>query len=286
VLASDYPLSQLDGLNSWYEDRLADENIDDMQNLATANSVDIILHTRVPVGRLVDWVDQAFLFLHLDRVERRLLENRRARKLTQPGSRGDTLPNPVSHHARPVAGSSIGPASRSGTRTRTQLRQLGIRTATDLIKAFPPDEIDPDADSSQNPAPGTDLGKTLEDADMCHSQIRNLVRVRSEEQGLAAVWNWHDRGVRARCPHRQLRSTRSWAAPQPFCTPSRTDRQSRFRSQTPHPVRAGTSRYALTAAWTLATSNLHSTSSRRRRRVVPAPSATGKADGEELRSSG
>jgi len=74
VLASDYPLSQLDGLNSWYEDRLADENIDDMQNLATANSVDIILHTRVPVGRLVDWVDQAFLFLHLDRVERGLLE--------------------------------------------------------------------------------------------------------------------------------------------------------------------------------------------------------------------
>lgn len=186
VLASDYPLSQLDGLNIWYEDRLAEENIDDMQNLATANFVDIILHTRVPVGRLVDWVDQAFLFLHLDRVERGLLENRRARKLPQPGSRGDALPNPVtpepvSHHARPVAGSSIGPASRSGTRTRTQLRQLGIRTATDLIKAFPPEEIDPDANSSQNPAPGTDLGKTLEDADMCHSQIRNLVRVLSPD---------------------------------------------------------------------------------------------------------
>jgi hypothetical protein len=40
-----------------------------MQNLATMNLVDVILHTRVPPGRLVDWTDQAFLLIHLDRVE-------------------------------------------------------------------------------------------------------------------------------------------------------------------------------------------------------------------------
>ncbi len=32
-----------------------------MQNLTTMNLVDVILHTRVPAGRLVDWIDQAFL---------------------------------------------------------------------------------------------------------------------------------------------------------------------------------------------------------------------------------
>ena len=45
--------------------RLVEEGIEDMQNLATANLVDVILHTRVPVGRLVDWLDQAYLALHL-----------------------------------------------------------------------------------------------------------------------------------------------------------------------------------------------------------------------------
>jgi hypothetical protein len=65
TLASCYPLGDIDGLNLWYESRLLEEGIEDMQNLATANLVDVILHTRVPVGRLVDWVDQAYLYLHL-----------------------------------------------------------------------------------------------------------------------------------------------------------------------------------------------------------------------------
>ena len=64
-LEADYPLSQLDGLNIWYEARLLEEGIEDMQNLVSANLVDVMLHSRVPVGRLVDWLDQAHLFLHL-----------------------------------------------------------------------------------------------------------------------------------------------------------------------------------------------------------------------------
>jgi hypothetical protein len=83
-LDPDYPLSQLDGLNVWYAARLEEENIDDMQNLATANLVDVILHTRLPVG-LIDWIDQAHLFLHLDRVERGIWENRQARKPKRNG---------------------------------------------------------------------------------------------------------------------------------------------------------------------------------------------------------
>lgn len=64
-LESNYPLSDLDGLDVWYEARLVEEGIEDMQNLATANLVDIMLHTRVPLERLIDWIDQAHLYLRV-----------------------------------------------------------------------------------------------------------------------------------------------------------------------------------------------------------------------------
>ncbi|HZC72709.1 MAG TPA: hypothetical protein VE442_18570 [Jatrophihabitans sp.] len=96
-LAPEYPLEQLDGLNIWYEARLAEEGVEDMQNLTTMNLVDVILHTRAPVGRLIDWIDQAFLLIHLD-----------------PEPRDDS--------------------ERSGT--RAALRRAGVRSATDLLTAF------------------------------------------------------------------------------------------------------------------------------------------------------
>jgi hypothetical protein len=71
-LRQQYPLSDLDGLNIWYESRLLEEGVEDMQNLATANLVDVMLNTRIPIERLVDWVDQSLLYLHLGREGRRL----------------------------------------------------------------------------------------------------------------------------------------------------------------------------------------------------------------------
>jgi len=65
ALRQKHPLSDLDGLNIWYESRLLEEGIEDMQNLATANLVEVILNTRIPVDRLIDWVDQSLLYLHL-----------------------------------------------------------------------------------------------------------------------------------------------------------------------------------------------------------------------------
>ena len=47
-ITSEYPLDQLDGFNLWYEARLTEEGVEDMQNLTTMNLVDVILHTRVP----------------------------------------------------------------------------------------------------------------------------------------------------------------------------------------------------------------------------------------------
>lgn len=103
TLKTPYPLSDLDGLNIWYEARLLEEGIEDLQNLVTGNLVDIILHTRVPVERLVDWIDQAALQLHLD-----------------PPTDGDGQSRPHTD--------------------RAALRRLGVRTATDLETMFLPAE--------------------------------------------------------------------------------------------------------------------------------------------------
>jgi hypothetical protein len=60
-----YPLQQLDGLTIWGQARLMEEGIEDMQNLTTANLVDLMLYTRMPIARLVDWIDQGFLYLRV-----------------------------------------------------------------------------------------------------------------------------------------------------------------------------------------------------------------------------
>lgn len=92
-LDSRYPLSDLDGLTIWDQARLLEEGIEDLHGLVTANLIDVILRTRTPVDRLVDWLDQALLYLHV-------------------------------------------PAASEGRSPRAGLRALGIRTATDLDRAW------------------------------------------------------------------------------------------------------------------------------------------------------
>lgn len=102
TLKTAHPLSDLDGMNIWYEARLLEEGIEDLENLVTGNLIDILLRTRVPVGRLVDWIDQAALLLVLDPAD--------------PDS-GEPLQD-----------------------DRSTLRRLGVRTATDLETMFLPSD--------------------------------------------------------------------------------------------------------------------------------------------------
>lgn len=70
-LDNQFPLTHLDGLSMWYEARLVEEGVEDLENLATADIVDLLLATRVPVGRTVDWIDQAYLYLRVTGPEQR-----------------------------------------------------------------------------------------------------------------------------------------------------------------------------------------------------------------------
>ena len=215
-LSPPYPLNQIDGLSVWYEARLLEEGIEDMQSLATANFVDVILHTRVPVSRLVDWVDQAHLYLHLDRLESTWRERKHAKsgkapqngdRQSRPKSSVDRDPLPTEavradtkthteHTVPAIAAGSVTESSRAGSKTRTALRQFGIRKATDLLKAFPPDCVDPG-----NPLTArSPWQKHLADAateGLDQAQLRTIVRVLDKEPSLVPVWNWQMRGVRS-----------------------------------------------------------------------------------------
>jgi hypothetical protein len=207
-----YPLNQIDGLSVWYEARLLEEGIEDMQSLATANFVDVILHTRVPVGRLVDWVDQAHLYLHLDRLEGTWRERRDAKDGAKLSKKNGTKPQakngtkPQSGNGQPKTGTlptfaegSVTELNRAGSKTRTALRQLGVRKATDLLKAFPPDCLDPEKELKQGSPWQEHLAAVAGDlagGGLDQAQLRSIVRVLNREPSLAPVLNWQRRGVR------------------------------------------------------------------------------------------
>jgi hypothetical protein len=209
-----YPLNQIDGLSIWYEARLLEEGIEDMQSLATANFVDVMLHTRVPAGRLVDWVDQAHLYLQLDRIEHGWFERTLAARHVKLSSKntdntskkaGESPKDDIRPFAQKndrvasdsIVRGSVTETSRAGTWTRTMLRQLGIRKATDLLQAVPPEHIDPETPLAQDD-PAAEHLKALEDAGLDLAQLRSIVRVLSRDSSLAPVWNWQSRGVRLR----------------------------------------------------------------------------------------
>ena len=155
-----YPLDRLDGLNLWYEARLLEEGIEDMQNLTTMNLVDVVLHTRVPPGRLVDWLDQAFLLLHLD-----------------------ALPQPK----KTCPAMTAGRAALDEPAARRALRRAGIRTATDLLKVY--SRQDNDGRTFVRP-------RSVSCLPLPEDQLQSMVAVLGREQRLTVVWNWQRNDVR------------------------------------------------------------------------------------------
>ena len=179
-ITSEYPLDQLDGLNLWYEARLTEEGVEDMQNLTTMNLVDVILHTRVPPGRLVDWTDQAFLLIHLDKTDRGELNDLRQKLSQQPQGRQD-------------AAAGAEPCSEFGAAARLNLRRVGIRTATDLLKAFSKEVEQP---CGSQPGRIYTPQCELKRLPLPESQLQLLVTVLGAEPGLVPVWNWQQNGSR------------------------------------------------------------------------------------------
>jgi hypothetical protein len=104
-LNSPMPLRHLDGLTVWHEGRLEEEDIENVQNMATASLVELFLNTRYPPNRIVDWVDQAMLYTQLGQ---------------EPSE---------------DAAAGANDAGKTGSAIKI-LRGYGIRTASSLLAAY------------------------------------------------------------------------------------------------------------------------------------------------------
>ena len=59
------PLTDLEGIDIYDRARLAEEGVTNMEALAHGDLIELLLQTRIPPQRLVDWVDQAILRVHI-----------------------------------------------------------------------------------------------------------------------------------------------------------------------------------------------------------------------------
>ena len=62
---ADSSLNEIQGMNVWQQARLAEEGIDSVQNLAMSDIVGLLVNTRLGLSRILHWVDQALLHIHV-----------------------------------------------------------------------------------------------------------------------------------------------------------------------------------------------------------------------------
>lgn len=109
TIETQLPITDLDGLNLWHRTRLEEEDIENVHSMATADLVDLMLNTRFPADRIIDWVDQAILYTAL---------------------------GPDAQEQKK------GPKNGEGS-SRADLRKYGIRTASSLVYAHQRDRDRP-----------------------------------------------------------------------------------------------------------------------------------------------
>lgn len=64
-----HPLTRLEGISFYDLARLEDEGLTNVQSIAHHDLIDLMIETRIPVPRIIDWVDQAILYLHVHRMQ-------------------------------------------------------------------------------------------------------------------------------------------------------------------------------------------------------------------------
>jgi hypothetical protein len=102
-LNASQPLDAIDGMTIWHQSRFEEEDVENVPNLATVDMVDLMLSLKVSPHRLIDWIDQAILLTYLDGIDE------------DPGS----------------------------SELLKDIKQYGIRTATDLQSACRPASVLP-----------------------------------------------------------------------------------------------------------------------------------------------
>jgi len=116
-LEDSLPLTQLEGIDLYDRARLASEGITNIEALAHSDLIELLVQTRIPAPRLVDWVDQSILYLHIPRDD-----------VVSDGDQG----------------------SSEQLSSYQVLRRVGIRNATDLLRAAKKAKERANGDDSKN----------------------------------------------------------------------------------------------------------------------------------------
>ena len=212
------PLTELEGIDLYDRTRLAEEGINNVQALAHADIIDLMSSTRISAAQLVDWTDQALLYLRVGgdslaqvemrrTVTQRLSAWQRARKAAKAAP-GATTP-PAASDAAPAGG--LAPAGEPlpppgtpptiGESTRIAvvrcnlclLRQYGIRTATDLLEVYNQALRRGNNDLEKKHAEVVALRKALElrsPPDETIRSIQTIIDTLPDEEWFMQVRNW------------------------------------------------------------------------------------------------
>jgi hypothetical protein len=109
------PLTNLEGIDLYDRARLSEEGVENIENLAYDNLIDLLVQTRIPARRLADMVDQAILYLHL---------------------RGSAPPVPPASNSSDQLPAAAATTAHEPVLALEYLRGYGIRTATDLMHVW------------------------------------------------------------------------------------------------------------------------------------------------------
>jgi hypothetical protein len=162
------PLTELEGIDLYDRTRLAEEGVSNIEALAHADIVDLMSSTRIAAAELVDWTDQAILYLRVG---------------------GDA----AAHCAGDVAPGSLPPKIRDNL---CHLRSYGIRTATDLVQAY--DQAirrgggDRDREQGEIELLRAALELPSAPAGAPISTIQTIIDTLSDEEWFVQVRNWRD----------------------------------------------------------------------------------------------
>jgi hypothetical protein len=161
------PLTELEGIDLYDRTRLAEEGISNVEALAHADIVDLMSSTRISAAELVDWTDQALLYLRVG---------------------GDA-------HAQcdpDDAGAEPPPNVR---RNLGHLRSFGIRTATDLVQVYE-QALRRGTDPFRRAAEVKLLRDALDLPDAPHRTevrtIQTIIDTLADEEWFVQVRNWRN----------------------------------------------------------------------------------------------
>ncbi len=193
VFATPRSLTLIDGVDIYESARLESEGITDIPSLAKSDLVSMMISTRLPVERLIDWTDQAVLVLLVD--EGADEADSGGDEDAGDGAAGgadNVAVGGAADAGRPVAAGAgdhvaVGGAAGDGgcvkphPRVR-QLRRLGIRTASDLLAVARDDGPVTRRPAVEEVMGGGARGKAL---------LRGLAAQIAQEPSIRRIVEWH-----------------------------------------------------------------------------------------------